>query len=832
MKDKYKLYLLISFIFHLILFVSFFRIIQIQEIIKLNEDTNNAKEIVKKEFEQIAQINTDQLGDSLLLATFEDLNQEFDEKNYPITKKNEMLDQQSNFKFIQDIDFAKLKGDSLKLFALIEIIREEWYQLLSEVLKYQNISFSVNDKFAKFNSWDQFFMDLMKKLNYYSKDSNIDNSMQKDIQKLLNDKFFQNQLKYALNLTSESALIDRIKDIIRASIESALHSVEEMLKGLNDPKIGIPDKKNRSGDGHFKTGMDGQGKSKDGMVGNDKYGNATGYLDYLQDLDNQNMVNKFLFLFENELKFLTEGLVFDSSNYKYTNLLDSLANFTKDNLMQKLEKKPNLMQSLRNFNSKKFLEENLFANISSPDLKISQPYFNKIYTMFRNSIYNGRTSYIYNHALLSDDQNLLHYYASLYNKFIMPYLGRPILLKYDLTKYQKLASQVKKRQLKNPSINSKIITSVNNRNTECIIPEEVLLFTKLKKSLEEKKNILFIKPDFYYNAYGAAIRVVHPVTIDGDLKDWSDPLPYGLDGIILGYNNIPEQFSDCNKLYAKWDNTGFYFAYWLRDNKDDLSPSIRRFETGDALELFFDPFNKKDSVRIDGSNYQFWVWPREKSRYGNIGEAVFLAPREVKFNVFHNNEIQFASQRKGNKYTCEVFIPAFLLDSFRPTPGRFIGFNYSINNGENIYIRWLTNMGKNISFHPNLWGDLLLMGTNATISAKQKYVVTGQSVDCKIIDIDMNLNADAKDFVNAIAYTKITKDRILITFIESELNSGVFIARLNTKLGFIPIDDKYLSIKPGDEITIKYNDQFSKGGKTNTSIKLNVPVAKAVFVLN
>jgi hypothetical protein len=288
---------------------------------------------------------------------------------------------------------------------------------------------------------------------------------------------------------------------------------------------------------------------------------------------------------------------------------------------------------------------------------------------------------------------------------------------------------------------------------------------------------------------------------------------------------------DCNHLLVKWDNKGLYFAYWLRDKKDNAT-TVNKFWAGDSFEMFIDPINRKPTSREKSRNYQYWIWPRHKGRKGAIGYCPFTKPRANTSVLLSNGSIKFKSIRKKGIYTCEVFLPARLLKGLYLYPGQTIGFNYSINNGQNTYIRWVTNVGKNISSNPHFWGDLLLMGTIGQITINNEFVLPGQTVTCVVQDHDMNIHPHRKDKIWVKAFSNLTQDQLDVALEEVGPDSGIFYGGFLTDFGFSASSKQALMVRPGDVIVVRYLDLHSFGGEENVPRYYTVPVGKAVYSVN
>jgi hypothetical protein len=402
----------------------------------------------------------------------------------------------------------------------------------------------------------------------------------------------------------------------------------------------------------------------------------------------------------------------------------------------------------------------------------------------------------------------------------------------NLNKYAQSAKSMRERYLKGEtSLTLGIGLNAQPEQKEYFIPEQVYVPQKVKKVEKKQKAKTLIKTDTYTHAWGGAVRVTQPVILDGNLNEWQHCKPFALCGSGQGLKELPSTLKSCNCLFVQWDNQGLYFAYQLNDARDNPGLSGMFWEA-DALEIFLDPHNLKDVQRIKDRSYQFWVWPRVKNRKGSTGQSIFSSPKAFTPKVLKDGIIQYASIRKGGQYTCEAFVPAGLIKRWYPLPGKIIGFNYSMNNGEGVFIRWVTNMGRVISYHPELWGDLLLMGSDAEIQlSPEDFILPGQNLKIVIVDHDMNLKARGKDRIWAKASSRLTADQLPLALIETEVNSGIFSTDLGTVFALTPKEKERISVRPGDVIEIYYLDQHTLGGGKNLPVVKEIQVGRGVFSL-
>ena len=423
-------------------------------------------------------------------------------------------------------------------------------------------------------------------------------------------------------------------------------------------------------------------------------------------------------------------------------------------------------------------------------------------------------------------------WAREYLDLIVSLASAPGLLVPNLNKYAQVAKSMRERYLSSETrLTLGIGLTAQPQNREYFIPRQVYIPKKSKKPDKQREDKTLIKTDSYTNAWGGAVRSTKPVILDGNLNEWQRCKPFALYGSGQGLDKLPPQLQNCNCLFVQWDNQGLYFAYTINDMRDNKYFAKIFWDT-DALEIFLDPHNLKDSRRIKDRSYQFWVWPRAKSKEGSTGQSVFSSPRAYTPKILKDGIIRYASIRKGSQYTCEVFVPGGLLKRWYPLPGKVIGFNYSINNGEGVLIRWVTNVGRNISYHPELWGDLFLMGSDAEIKlSPEDFIFPGQNLKITIADHDMNLKAQERDKIWVKVSSRLTGDQIPLALMETDENSGIFSTDLGTVFALKPKEKERISVRPGDILEVYYLDQYTLGGKKNVPLVKEIQVGRGVFSL-
>ena len=163
-------------------------------------------------------------------------------------------------------------------------------------------------------------------------------------------------------------------------------------------------------------------------------------------------------------------------------------------------------------------------------------------------------------------------------------------------------------------------------------------------------------------------------------------------------------------------------------------------------------------------------------------------------------------------------------------PGHIIGFNLIVDTGSDTYHHFTVKKKSSPSQHPETWGDLLLLGTDATVELldetgqKLTAVCPGQAFRLRITDPDMNDDATRPDKIGAIIRCE-SGERETLVLEETGPNTGVFettiASRLNTG-GRVP---NVLGVFEGERVTVEYIDQARAFGERGTVLRTTIPVS-------
>jgi hypothetical protein len=370
-------------------------------------------------------------------------------------------------------------------------------------------------------------------------------------------------------------------------------------------------------------------------------------------------------------------------------------------------------------------------------------------------------------------------------------------------------------------------------------------------------------PEFKAFAYGGAPFATNPPSIDGDLADWAGVRPFALRGVIeTAYWNkpVPAAWETNRYLMVQWDYSGFYFAYQMVDDEDDTNIDRKNFWEGDCLELWFDLSNRRSDSR-QADQQQFWFWPLGSRREPGImgGELIMPGSRPEPFRA--NNTAPDAPRMVMKRttyprgYQVEIHMPAARLRNANLTPGRIIAFDYSTDNGNNAYFWWTTELGKQASMTPSVWGDLVLLGSDAAITTVKPgktaeplaaittvkpgktaeplaAIIPGEPLGVRIADADMNIDPRIRNQIK-VKFESSTGQALIGYLQETEVSSGVFEGSVDTVEVLADEErdatDNALPVVAGGDVEVSYYDQARRYGERNYTARQRVPVGVPVM---
>jgi hypothetical protein len=371
------------------------------------------------------------------------------------------------------------------------------------------------------------------------------------------------------------------------------------------------------------------------------------------------------------------------------------------------------------------------------------------------------------------------------------------------------------------------------------------------ESEEEEEERDLSEPSFKAFAYGGAPMTFEEPVIDGDLSEWEELEDFALRARVKeagGYSEkrFPKKWEPNRQLNVQWNLKGFYFAWRVVDDRDNIGAGKNNFWSNDGLELWFDFANKRSDKRTLETQ-QFWFWPVGSAHGPDVfgGEAKTL--QGYNDASFTRNEsgtgVRMATKRLSSPrgYAVELFLPAEVFTHVDLRPGRVIAFNYSINNGEECYLRWTANLGKRESLTPSLWGDLLLLGTDAEIAIVKPgtedvldVIVPGEPIAIQVKDRDMNTDRDTRDKIK-VTLAAQNGDQLTGYLEETDTDTGTFEGSVDTELFLLQKEERFadsiLQVAGGEKIEVRYFDEARRYGERNFQAKSTLSVGLPVLGL-
>jgi hypothetical protein len=676
---------------------------------------------------------------------------------------------------------------------------------------------------AKDIDWNALASALSAMLQDQVKHGGLDPSLQKTAQRALAAMLAEKQLRQlwdqALLFSLRNEALQRLKEAIRKAISESLSQEAACMRRGNANRPGM------NGESEI-CGKNGNGGLAD--IGQDGIRGENGSLMGFGKGSRERFANRL----ERMLAVMASGGLGNLTTlFPPDDLVRILSHYSRETTLRSMGNGPQARQWSNETDFEKILRKSLFsAPRSGRNLAMAQAnqFLETIQKALAGSLADRFASWptIYD---LKHNPGYFHDLAKNYWNLVFQFMRSPNLLVPNIGKYTEAALKIRNRAL--PQSSELLVGGekiLQPRQLDFFKPRFVYIDRGPAPQAQPAPAAL-VSAGFATNAWGGAIRRTRPVVLDGDLAEWGFCMPYALWGRPQGARPLAEPMKGQNFLLAQWDNTGMYFAFQIHDERDN-PPVFPEFWASDALELFFDPQNAKDSVRIEGRSCQFWVWPRSSGGRGNTGQSIFSNPHRFEPKILKDGLIRYASRRSADSYGVEAFVPASIVPAWSPLPGKIIGFNYSIDNGEMVYIRWVTNIGKLESERPNLWGDLLLMGSDATVTlAPADAALPGQNIDISIDDADMDLDATMPDRVWATVRSALTGDAFPLSLQETGASTGVFHSQAGTVFAVKPRAADRLSVRPADIVTVSYVDQHASGGRVNVMIEREVRIGRGVY---
>ncbi|MEX0744975.1 MAG: sugar-binding protein, partial [Phycisphaeraceae bacterium] len=329
------------------------------------------------------------------------------------------------------------------------------------------------------------------------------------------------------------------------------------------------------------------------------------------------------------------------------------------------------------------------------------------------------------------------------------------------------------------------------------------------------------EPSFEPINYGAAPMAHQPVRVDGELDDWD------LDRALVMHVVKGEEIDSEQGLpfHVMWSNEAFYITMDIPNEQVEIPEGRRTFWVGDCIEVWIDTSNRRGPQMYTPAHQIFFLpWATQDNPELRTGESRASS---------NDNRYALAVKDIPAGYRVEMAIPHEALRGPRLEAGRHIGFQIAVNHSHGgDGIEWVQR--GNSSFNtPAMWGDLLLLGSDAEISFSRDEkgdksldaIVPGEPVYVRVSDPDMSLSAEYPDQLTVIA-RQSDGAAMLLVLGETAPTSGVFVGGLDTRSIFAggDEDENVLAVAPGEPIIVGYLDQRRDYGESNEQITAELKV--------
>lgn len=325
------------------------------------------------------------------------------------------------------------------------------------------------------------------------------------------------------------------------------------------------------------------------------------------------------------------------------------------------------------------------------------------------------------------------------------------------------------------------------------------------------------------------------ITLDGDLTDWKDIPALILNPVLKGAGKGIVARPDKQVAYAAWCGKGLLLAFDVHDTSGAIENAgpLQGFWLLDGVEVYLDTMNTKASKRGETHTHQFFIPPfGHKDQPERGGFESFIEGGGIRVAGYDQTAIRRAAKRTERGWTLEVLLSKELLRKADLEPGRVVGFNLQVDTGTDLYYYWTAAEKFMTSMHPNTWGDLQLLGSDAKLTFVDENnkvgveaVVPGKALRVQVEDPDMNTHADRKDRVAVTVRTTAGLTRTVVLE-ETTPSSGVFVGSIATTLhigGNGP--PTALPVLEGETLTAEYLDQVRAFGERNEKVTGKLPVA-------
>ena len=358
--------------------------------------------------------------------------------------------------------------------------------------------------------------------------------------------------------------------------------------------------------------------------------------------------------------------------------------------------------------------------------------------------------------------------------------------------------------------------------------------------VEKKREVP--KPQFQTLSFGAAAMMETPPVIDGDLSDWGT-LRHGLKMQYKG--SSLKKVAGGPTIYVRWSPDGLYFGYTVKD-PNGIQPCPKNSWDGDCLEVMVDMANSRRPdayMNVDSQKFQltpFGAKGKKGLRVWEMGRGLRGLRMAVGYPDLTGVKGKSAAKLLPGGYSVEGFISRRALAKPLLKSGKYVGLNFSLNQGTESGYQWSASQQLQTWRRPDTWGDLLLLGSDArlrfvtddpTSDEAVRGIVPNDVVHIEVADADMNLNTRKVDRIAAELSVKGGATRLFVVLGETGPSTGVFRASVNTQPYFMAPRENTLNVRSGDTIKLDYTDARAEYGEKNRKVTADLPVGWPVMRL-
>jgi len=319
-----------------------------------------------------------------------------------------------------------------------------------------------------------------------------------------------------------------------------------------------------------------------------------------------------------------------------------------------------------------------------------------------------------------------------------------------------------------------------------------------------------------------AIPMLEPgtITIDGDLADWKGVPIFTLEWYVKGTTPATVKVNH-QHVQVAYTREGMLFAVDATDSTGVLENGkpFSEFWKNDALEVLLDLKNTKSVKRGEPHIQHFYSLPfgHRLDPKASAFELRVNEKSEVQRIPHSADVLRRVALMTEHGWKLEMFIPNSLLHGTL-TPGNLIGFNLVLDTGSDHYWHFASEQRQFKSQAPDTWGDLLLLGTDATIELDDS-LVPGQPLRVRLHDRDVNRDMTRAERVSVVIRTA-SGERETLLLEETGIDTGVYAGLLPTRLNTGEPKRGVLSLDEGEAVTIEYVDAIRAFGERDTRVRL------------